>query len=160
MATHKETPMEAGRPLHSNDRAHLGRSVLVKGELSGSEDLFVDGEVHGSIELRGHSLVVGPNSHIRANINARHVVIQGRVEGNVTAAERVELKHTAALTGDIVTKRIAVEEGASFKGSIDLQKDESEKKDSTSTAAARTESKTSAMPAAATPAPATLAQRK
>ena len=105
------------------DVAHIGKSVLVKGELSGSEDLYLDGEVEGSIELRDHSLVVGPHGRVRAHINARDVVVHGKVDGNVKGTERVELKKSAVLTGDIFTQRIIIEDGAFFKGAIDIQKE-------------------------------------
>jgi len=103
--------------------AHIGKSVVIKGELSGSEDLYVDGQVEGSIELRGNSLTVGPNGKVKARISAKNVAIQGNVEGTVTASERVELRKSAVVNGDIVTQRIAVEEGAFFKGKIDIQRE-------------------------------------
>lgn len=106
------------------DVAHIGKSVIVKGELSGSEDLYLDGEVEGSIELRGHSLIIGPNGRVRANVHARDVVIHGKVDGNVRGNERVELKKSAVLNGDISTQRIVIEDGAFFKGAIDIQKSE------------------------------------
>lgn len=103
--------------------AHIGKSVVIKGELSGSEDLYLDGQVEGSIELRNHNLTVGPNGKVKADVTAKSVVIQGKVEGKLTAAERVELQKSAVVDGDIVTQRIAVEEGAFFKGKIDIQKE-------------------------------------
>ena len=103
--------------------AHIGKSVVVKGELSGSEDLYVDGQVEGSIELRNHSLTVGPNGDVKASVTAKGVVIQGKVEGRVNATERVELRKSAVVNGDVVTQRIAMEEGAFFKGKIDIQKE-------------------------------------
>ena len=103
--------------------AHIGKSVVIKGELSGSEDLYVDGQVEGSIELRGNSLTVGPNGRVKARISAKSVAIQGSVEGTVTASERVELRKSAVVNGDIVTQRIAMEEGAFFKGKVDIQKE-------------------------------------
>ncbi len=103
--------------------AHIGKSVMIRGELSGSEDLYLDGEVEGTIGLNQHSLVIGPNARIRANISARELIVHGRVEGNITGAERVELKKSCTLNGDISTQRIAIEDGAFFKGSIDLQRD-------------------------------------
>ena len=106
-----------------SDVAHIGKSVLVKGELSGSEDLYLDGEVEGSIELRDHSLVVGPHGRVRAHINARDVVVHGKVDGNIKGTERVELKKSAVLVGDIFTQRIIIEDGAFFKGAIDIQKE-------------------------------------
>ena len=102
--------------------AHIGKSVLVKGELSGSEDLYLDGEVEGSVALQGHSLTVGPHGRVRANIQARDVVIHGKIDGNLRA-ERVEFKKSAVVMGDIVTGRIVIEDGAFFKGSIDIQRE-------------------------------------
>jgi len=110
--------------MPKTDVARIGRSVVVKGELAGAEDLFVDGEVEGSIELRGHSLTVGPNGRVHANIVAQDVVIFGKVEGNVRGNERVELKRSAVLHGDIFTQRIVIEDGAFLKGGIDIQKAE------------------------------------
>jgi cytoskeletal protein CcmA (bactofilin family) len=107
--------------------AHIGKSVIIKGELSGSEDLYVDGVVEGTIELKSNSLVVGPNGQVRATVNAKNITIQGRVEGNIRAADRVELRKSAVIIGDIATQRIAIEEGAYFKGKIDIQKDASSK---------------------------------
>ncbi len=112
--------MDAAR---TGDFAHIGKSVVIKGELSGSEDLFVDGQVEGSIELRGNSLTVGPNGKIKAQVSAKNIAIQGSVEGKLTATERVELRKTAVVNGDIVTQRIAIEEGALFKGKIEIQKE-------------------------------------
>ncbi len=110
--------------LRSNEVATIGKSVVVKGELSGSEDLIIDGEVEGSISLRGQSLTVGPNGRLRANIEARNVILHGRVDGDVHATERVELRKTASLAGNISTARISIEDGAFFKGTIDIQKPE------------------------------------
>ncbi len=121
----KETrSMEPQKPLENfrADVAHIGKSVIVKGELSGSEDLYLDGEVEGSIELKGHSLIIGPHGRVRANVHARDVVVHGKVDGNLHASERVELKKSAVLAGDIFTQRIAIEDGAYFKGGIDLHK--------------------------------------
>jgi cytoskeletal protein CcmA (bactofilin family) len=120
--TVKETPHKSTDPFRA-DVAHIGKSVLIKGELSGSEDLYLDGEVEGRIDLREHSLVIGPNGRIRANISARELVLHGRVEGNVQAAERVELKKSSTLMGDVSTQRIVIEDGAFFKGAIDIPKE-------------------------------------
>ena len=116
----KEKPiMEAPKvDNYRTDVAHIGKSVVVKGELSGSEDLYLDGEVEGNVDLKGHSLTIGPNGRVRANVHARDVVVHGRVEGNVRAADRVELRKTAILMGDIFTQRIVIEDGAFFKGGI------------------------------------------
>lgn len=115
--------VEAVRPFDKlrADVANIGKSVIIKGELSGSEDLYLDGEVEGSIELQGHNLTVGPNGRVRAGIHAKGVIVHGKVDGNVCSAERVELKQSAVFTGDIVTQRIAIEDGAYFKGSVDIQ---------------------------------------
>ena len=102
----------------TTDPAHIGRSVTVKGELSGSEDLFIDGQVEGTIELRGNSLTIGPHGQVKANVNAKDVTVQGKLEGNIQASERAELKKTAVAVGDIVTQRVAIEEGAFFKGRL------------------------------------------
>jgi cytoskeletal protein CcmA (bactofilin family) len=103
--------------------AHIGKSVVIKGELSGSEDLYVDGNVEGTIELRNHSLIVGPNGKVKATVTAKAVMIQGNVEGAITASDRVELKKTAVLNGDITTQRVAIEEGAAFRGKVDIQRE-------------------------------------
>lgn len=126
------TPQEAHsveptRPVQNYraEVAHIGKSVVIKGELSGSEDLYLDGEVEGSIELRGHGLTVGPNGRVRANVHARDIIVHGKVDGNLHGSERVELKKSAVLIGDIFTQRISIEDGAFFKGGIDIQKPES-----------------------------------
>jgi cytoskeletal protein CcmA (bactofilin family) len=103
--------------------AHIGKSVVIKGELSGSEDLYVDGSVEGNIELRNHSLTVGPNGKVKANVSAKAVVVQGTLDGSVNASDRVELRKSAVVTGDVTTQRIAIEEGAFLKGKVDIQKE-------------------------------------
>jgi cytoskeletal protein CcmA (bactofilin family) len=103
--------------------AHIGKSVIIKGELSGSEDLYVDGQVEGTIELHGNSLIIGPNGQVRADVNAKGVIVQGKMEGNIRATERIELKKSAIAVGNIVTHRVAIEEGAYFKGKVDIEKD-------------------------------------
>jgi cytoskeletal protein CcmA (bactofilin family) len=117
-----ETPrMDTYRAV---DVAHIGKSVIIKGELSGSEDLYLDGEVEGNIDLHNHNLVIGPNGRVRANVFAKDVVIHGKVDGNVNGVEKVELKKSALLNGDINTQRIVIEDGAFFKGAIDIHKAE------------------------------------
>ena len=103
--------------------AHIGKSVIIKGELSGSEDLYVDGQVEGSIELSGNRLIIGPHGQVRANVNAKGVIVQGKLEGNIRASERAELAKSAMVTGDIATQRVAIEEGAYFKGKVDIQRE-------------------------------------
>ena len=97
--------------------AHIGKSVVVKGELSGSEDLYVDGNVEGSIELRNHSLIVGPNGTIKATVTAKSVVVQGKVNGAISASERVELRKSAVVNGDVSTHRIAIEDACNADAS-------------------------------------------
>jgi len=104
--------------------AHIGKSVVVKGELSGSEDLYIDGEVEGTVELRDHNLTIGPNGRVKANLNAKEVTILGKVQGNVRATDRVDIRKPASLIGDIAAARINIEDGAYIKGSIDIQKPE------------------------------------
>jgi cytoskeletal protein CcmA (bactofilin family) len=103
--------------------AHIGKSVIIKGELSGSEDLFVDGVVEGTIELRNNNLVIGPNGKVKANVHAKGVVVQGKLEGDIRASQRAELRKTAVAVGDVFTQRIAIEEGAYFKGKVDIQQE-------------------------------------
>jgi cytoskeletal protein CcmA (bactofilin family) len=103
--------------------AHIGKSVIIKGELSGSEDLYVDGQVEGSIELSGNRLIIGPHGQVRASVNAKGVIVQGKLDGNIRAGERAELTKSAVVTGDISTQRVAIEEGAYFKGKVDIQRE-------------------------------------
>ncbi|HVO81172.1 MAG TPA: polymer-forming cytoskeletal protein [Terriglobales bacterium] len=103
--------------------AHIGRSVVIKGELSGSEDLYVDGRVEGTIELQGNRLIIGPNGQVRANVNAKGVVVEGKLDGNIRASERAELKKSAIAVGDIFTQRVSIEDGAYFKGRVDIQRE-------------------------------------
>ena len=105
----------------SADLAQIGKSVVIKGDLSGSEDLYVDGQVEGSISLKNNSLTVGPHGQIKASVEAKGLVVQGKLEGNVLASDRVELRKSAIVTGDISTQRISIEEGAYLKGKIDIQ---------------------------------------
>jgi cytoskeletal protein CcmA (bactofilin family) len=107
----------------STEFAHIGKSVIIKGQLSGSEDLYVDGVVEGTIELQGNNLVIGPNGNVRAAINAKGVVVQGKLEGDIRASERAELRKSAVTVGDIFTQRIAIEDGAYFKGKVDIQRE-------------------------------------
>ena len=111
----REAPLRGGM-------AHIGKSLLVKGELSGSEDLYIDGEVEGTVELKEHNLTVGPNGRVRANLHAKEVTVLGKVQGNVRASDKLEIRKSGSMVGDIVTARITIEDGAYFKGSIDIQR--------------------------------------
>jgi cytoskeletal protein CcmA (bactofilin family) len=118
-------PMDAIKPADNfrADVAHIGKSVLIRGELSGSEDLYLDGEVEGSIDLHEHTLTIGPHGRVRANVQARDITVFGRVDGNINGKDRVELKRSAVVAGDVMTQRVVIEDGAYFKGSIDIKKD-------------------------------------
>ena len=107
--------MSAATPAPTSGLAQIGKSVFVKGELSGSEDLYVDGQVEGSIALKANSLTVGPNGQVKASVEAKGVIVLGKLEGNIQASERVELRKSAIVTGDITTQRISIEEGAYVK---------------------------------------------
>jgi cytoskeletal protein CcmA (bactofilin family) len=102
--------------------ATIGKNLVVKGNVSGSEDLYIDGELEGSVDLRDNNITVGPNGRVNANLHARDIVVLGRLKGNVRAVERLEIRKTGSLIGDIVTARVVIEDGAYFKGSIDIQK--------------------------------------
>jgi cytoskeletal protein CcmA (bactofilin family) len=110
------------RPAGSRDIVHIGKSVVIKGELNGSEDLTIEGHVEGKIELRDHVLTIGPNGRIRAAVFAKAVIVVGEVVGNVTATEKVEIRDNGSVDGDIVSPRVAIAEGAHFRGSVDMKK--------------------------------------
>lgn len=101
---------------------HIGRSVFVKGELAGGGDLIVEGRMEGQIAVKDHSLVVGPHANINAQINAKNVIVTGRVIGNICASRMVEIRSPGSVAGDIAASRISIEEGARFKGSVDIQR--------------------------------------
>lgn len=117
----KETPKPAPSYSERADVGHIGKSVVIRGELTGNEDLYLDGDIEGTIDLRDHKLVIGPNGKIKAGITAREVVVHGRLEGNIAATDRVELKKSCTLIGDVSTQRIIIEDGAFFKGAIDIR---------------------------------------
>jgi cytoskeletal protein CcmA (bactofilin family) len=106
-----------------NEVAKVGKSVVIKGEVSGSEDLYIDGEVEGNIDLRSNNVTIGPNGKVRASVSAKSIVVQGKVDGSLTASDRLDLRKSAIVTGDVTTQRIAIEEGAFLKGRVDIQKD-------------------------------------
>jgi len=101
---------------------NIGKSVVIKGELSGSEDLTIEGQVEGKIELRQNVLTIGPNGKIKAQVFAKAVIVLGEVTGNVTASEKVDIRDNGSVDGDLVSPRVAIAEGAHFRGSIDMQK--------------------------------------
>jgi cytoskeletal protein CcmA (bactofilin family) len=117
-------PTPAARPVATTtaDQATIGKSLVIKGEVTGSESLYIDGRVEGSINLSGNRVTVGRNGVVSANINAREIVVLGKVRGNLTASDRVDIRSDGSLTGDVVAARISIEDGAFFKGGIDIRK--------------------------------------
>ena len=101
---------------------NIGKSVVIKGELSGSEDLTIEGHVEGKIDLKGNVLTIGPNGKIKAEVFAKAVVVLGEVTGNVTASEKVDIRDNGSVDGDIASPRVAIAEGAHFRGSVDMQR--------------------------------------
>ena len=118
-------PAPAPRPVATTataDQATIGKSLVIKGEVTGSESLYIDGRVEGSISLSGNRVTVGRNGVVAANISAREIVVLGKVRGNLTASDRVDIRSDGSLTGDVVAARISIEDGAFFKGGIDIRK--------------------------------------
>ncbi len=120
------SPAATARPARG-ERAqqpstHFGKGLKIKGEISGGEDTYIDGEVEGTIDLSQSCLTIGPNGDVRAHVKVRSVTVLGRLEGSVTAAEKIEIRKTGSLEGDLVTPRIVIEDGAVFRGNIDIVK--------------------------------------
>ena len=115
-----EATAQANRPM-GREVVNIGKSVIIKGELSGSEDLTIEGKVDGEIELRDHVLTIGPNGKIKAQVFAKSVIVMGRVTGNITATEKINIRENGSVEGDINAPTIAISEGAQFRGSIDMQ---------------------------------------
>jgi cytoskeletal protein CcmA (bactofilin family) len=135
----------------TGEQATIGKSLVVKGELSGSESLYVDGKVEGAINLPGNRVTVGRNGQVAANIMAREIVVLGKVRGNCQASDRVDIRSEGSLTGDVVAARISIEDGAFFKGGIDIRKPGNEGKGG---AAGANASSSSSSSTASTPEPA------
>ena len=116
--------LAAGEPraAFGRDMVNIGKSVVIKGELSGSEDLTIEGHVEGKIDLKGNVLTIGPNGKIKAEVFAKSVVVLGEVTGNVTASEKVDIRDNGSVDGDIASPRVAIAEGAHFRGSVDMQR--------------------------------------
>jgi len=118
------TSSTSTRPAVANsaEQATIGKSLVIKGEVTGSESLYIDGRVEGSINLAGNRVTIGRNGVVAANINAREIVVLGKVRGNLTASDRVDIRNDGSLTGDVIAARISIEDGAFFKGGIDIRK--------------------------------------
>ena len=98
----------------------IGKSVTIRGELSGNEDLYMDGDIEGTITLSGHSLTIGPNAKVLADIHVKDLVVFGKVTGNLNATGRVDIRNSAVITGDIRSQRLSIEENAAIKGKVSL----------------------------------------
>jgi cytoskeletal protein CcmA (bactofilin family) len=116
--------VSAGEPRAQlgRDMVNIGKSVIIKGELSGSEDLTIEGHVEGRIDLKDNVLTIGPNGKIKAEVFAKSVVVLGEVTGNVTASEKVDIRDNGSVDGDIASPRVAIAEGAHFRGAVDMQR--------------------------------------
>jgi cytoskeletal protein CcmA (bactofilin family) len=114
--------LEGRRPMDSKDVINIGKSVVIKGELTGSEDLTLEGHVEGKIELKQHVLTIGPHGRIKAEVFAKAVIVLGEVVGNITASEKVDIRDNGKVDGNIVAPRVAIAEGAHFRGSVDMQR--------------------------------------
>jgi cytoskeletal protein CcmA (bactofilin family) len=113
----------AGRAVVSPaDQATISKGLFIRGEITGNESLFIDGRTEGNINLPGNRVTVGRNGQVAASISAREIVVLGKVRGNVTASDRVDIRVEGSLTGDVIAARISIEDGAFFKGAIELRK--------------------------------------
>jgi cytoskeletal protein CcmA (bactofilin family) len=117
-------PFKTPAPDGTRAQASIGKAVKISGQIYSKEDLYVDGDVEGTIELQEHRLTIGPNAKVRSNVTAREVVILGNVQGNVDASDKLEVRKDARVVGDIQTARIVIVDGAYFKGNIDTVKPE------------------------------------
>ncbi len=123
-ATPQPVPVEAPRQPQAvtGEQATIGKGLFIKGEITGSESLYIDGKVEGSLNLPGNRVTVGRNGQVSANITAREIVVLGKVRGNVSATDRVDIRAEGSLNGDVAAARISIEDGAFFKGGIDIRK--------------------------------------
>lgn len=117
-------PFRSPEPETPRGSATIGKAVKINGQIYSREDLYIDGDVEGTIELLEHKLTIGPNGKVQAQVRAREVVVLGAIQGNVEANDRIDIRKDAKLVGDIKTARIIIEDGAYFKGSIDIVKPE------------------------------------
>lgn len=150
MSTQPTRPLETRPEPARGGGAILGKSVILKGQIYGREDVTIDGEVEGTVELQEHRLTVGPSGKVVATIKAREIVVLGTVQGNIETREKIEIRKDAKVIGDIRTARIVIEDGAFFKGSIDIIRAEAPKP-------AAVPPKPQSVASAATPSPAAAA---
>ena len=122
--TYENTPSRPSPSSASGEQATIGKGLTIKGEINGSESLYIDGKVEGSVNLPGNRVTVGRNGQVAASITAREIVVLGKVRGNVTATDRVDIRAEGSLSGDVAAARISIEDGAFFKGGIDIRKPE------------------------------------
>src|SRR5262252_6745879 len=115
-------PRQEAGPRMEKDNVNIGKSVVIKGELNGSEDLTIEGHVEGTIQLREHVLTIGPNGRIKAQVFAKAVIVLGEVHGNIQATDKVDIRDNGSVEGDLMAPRIAIAEGAHFKGAVDMQR--------------------------------------
>jgi cytoskeletal protein CcmA (bactofilin family) len=119
-------PAPAAEPVRpavsTGEQATIGKGLFIKGEITGSESLYIDGKIEGTINLPGNRLTIGKNGQVNASVNAREIVVLGKVKGNVSATDRVDIRAEGSLTGDVSAARISIEDGAFFKGGIDIKK--------------------------------------
>jgi cytoskeletal protein CcmA (bactofilin family) len=157
-----QAPAPAGAPApraeasqnRERDNVNIGKSVVIKGELNGSEDLTIEGQVEGTIQLRDHVLTIGANGRIKAQVFAKAVIVLGEVTGNVTASDKVDIRDNGSVDGDIISPRVAIAEGAHFRGSVDMQR-----KSAPAQPAAKPATAATPPAATSTPPPPTVPQR-
>ncbi len=119
------TPRDYEMPSVSQNQTILGQSIVLHGEMSGKEDLLIEGQLEGTINLPEHSVTVGSHGEVKAEVHARQVIVLGTLTGNITATEKVEIRKTGQVVGDLVAAAVAIEDGAYFKGSIDILREQS-----------------------------------
>jgi cytoskeletal protein CcmA (bactofilin family) len=153
----------APEPVHhatdtyrASGSATIGKSVVIKGQIFSREDLVIDGEVEGSVEAIEHRVVVGPNGKVNAGVKAREIMVQGSIRGDVEAGDKIDIRREAKLVGNIKTQRIVIEDGAYFKGSVDIQRAEAAKAPAPAAAAAAPRPQTMAAAGGAPSGPSTI----
>ena len=119
---YEPSPSRTPAAAITGEQATIGTGLFIKGEINGSESLFIDGKVEGSVNLPGNRVTIGRNGQVAANITAREIVVLGKVRGNVFATDRVDIRAEGSLSGDVSAARISIEDGAFFKGGIDIKK--------------------------------------